>query len=307
MAKHIELAEVLRQRFFSGMHLGLLRPGARLPSARELEVELKFDRRTILRAYRKLEREGLVELKQRSGIYFSESAPWLPGLTPPAEWAVDVVAQAIAAGIPPSQFADRFQQYLSHRRLRALCVECNGDQLESLCAEMTSDYGFETDGADVDQLLDESTPRDELRQADLIVTTQFHAGEVKELSSRVNRPWIAVTLRTDIYSEIARLLPSGDVYFVVTDVRYAKKLERIFHSLRGGDRFHALVIGCDEVSIIPDAAPVYITRAARPRLEDEKLLQRVMPEERTFSLASAREILTLLIGSNIAALKAPSS
>lgn len=307
MSKQIELAELLKQRFFSGMHLGLLRPGSRLPSVREIELELGIDRRTVLRAYRELEREGLVELRQRSGIFFSGSASGVPGLPPPAEWAVDVVAQGMKMGIPPSQFAARFETYLSSRPLRALCVECNADQVESLCAEMASDYGFEANGADVDELLAESTPRDGLRKADLVVTTQFHAGEAKDLAARVGRPWIAVSLRTDIFAAIARLLPSGPVYFVVTDIRYATKLHKIFRTVRGGSAFHALVIGRDDVSIVPDSAPVYITRAARPKLQDKTLLHRVIPEERTFSMASAREIVSLVIGSNSAARLTPGS
>jgi len=298
----IKLADALRRRFFSGLHLGLLRPGSRLPSVRDLATEMSIDRRVVLRAYRELEREGLVELRERSGIYFGSRTPGLPGLSPPAEWATDVVTRGLAMGIPAPEFPTRFNSFLSTVRLRALCIECNRDQLTSLCTEMTSDYGFEAEGADVDELLLEGPPREELRRADLLVTTQFHAGEVRELAARVDRPWIAVSLRTDIYKEIARLLGSSEVFFVVTDHRYAAKLHRIFEPVKGGSGFHSVVMGRDDVTAIPDGAPTYITRAARPKLGDQRLLERVTPEERVFSETSAREIISLMIGSNMHAL-----
>jgi len=62
------------------------------------------------------------------------------------------------------------------------------------------------------------------------------------------------------------------------------------------------VIGRDDVTVIPDDAPVYITRAARARVDDDSLLQRVLPEDRVFSQESAREILSLVITSNMAVL-----
>jgi DNA-binding transcriptional regulator YhcF (GntR family) len=304
--KRTQLADLLRQRFFSGLHLGLLRPGSRLPSTRELAIELGVDRRLIVQAYRELEREGLVELRQRSGIYFGPRAPGRAGarLSPPAEWAVEVFARGLEMGIPAPQLGDHLGAYLATLRLRACCIECNEDQIGALRAELEADYGLETTGAEVDALLAEPSPPAALRRADLLVTTTFHAGEVQELAARAGRPWIAVELRTDIYAEVSRLLEGSAVYFVVRDARYAEKLRRIFASTAGAGNLRALVVDRDDVGAIPDGAPAYITRAARARLGPSPLLERVMPEERVFATASAREILTLIVRSNIAALEA---
>ncbi|MEO5590413.1 MAG: GntR family transcriptional regulator, partial [Gemmatimonadaceae bacterium] len=132
--KRIDLIEILRQRFFSALHLGILKPGARLPSIREIEAELGVDRRAVMKAYRTLEREGIVELRQRSGVYFGNKAIGLPGLEPPEEWAVEMFARGLEMGIPVPRFGDRMNAYISRRRLRALCVECNTDQISALVA-----------------------------------------------------------------------------------------------------------------------------------------------------------------------------
>ena len=71
--KRSELAEVLRQRFFSALHLGLLRPGSRLPSAREMAASMHVDRRVVLAAYRELEREGLLVVRQGLGTFVRTS------------------------------------------------------------------------------------------------------------------------------------------------------------------------------------------------------------------------------------------
>jgi GntR family transcriptional regulator / MocR family aminotransferase len=63
--RRAEVLGILRQRVFSGLHLGILRHHGQLPSVRQLARELGANPRVILAAYRSLEREGLVELRAR--------------------------------------------------------------------------------------------------------------------------------------------------------------------------------------------------------------------------------------------------
>ena len=52
---------------------GALRPGDRLPPIRNLAEELVMNPNTVVRAYRELEHEGIVELKHGSGAFIGES------------------------------------------------------------------------------------------------------------------------------------------------------------------------------------------------------------------------------------------
>jgi len=295
-----EIVEALRQRFFSGLHLGLLSAGQRLPSIRELAAELNVDRRTILAAYRELEREGLVELRARSGIFFAPggSSPATARLESLDMWAVDVLLDAVTRGLSVPTFREMIARHTDSRELRVACIECNDDQTAALCAEVRMGYGLDTDAHDIDALLDDRTPARTLARADLLVTTPFHAGEVQELAARAQKPWIAVTYRADVFAEIAQRLPLGPVYFVITDPRFAKKLARIYANLDADHHLHVLVAGADELSVIPASAPVYVSRTARGRLAGDELLARVAPDMRTFSLDSARELLTFLVRVN---------
>ena len=53
---------------------GALRAGEQLPSIRPLAEELVINANTVAKAYRELEREGVVELKQGAGAFVADTA-----------------------------------------------------------------------------------------------------------------------------------------------------------------------------------------------------------------------------------------
>jgi GntR family transcriptional regulator len=59
----------LVQQVKNGLRMGLLRPGDRLPTAKEVVEELAINPNTVLKAYRELEREGLVSPRPGVGTF----------------------------------------------------------------------------------------------------------------------------------------------------------------------------------------------------------------------------------------------
>ena len=59
----------LMQQIRHGVETGALRAGERLPTIRSLAEELVVNPNTVVRAYRELQHEGIVELRQGSGAY----------------------------------------------------------------------------------------------------------------------------------------------------------------------------------------------------------------------------------------------
>lgn len=53
---------------------GALRPGARLPSVRELARELAVNQNTVLRVYERLCGEGLLEMRHGQGTFVADGA-----------------------------------------------------------------------------------------------------------------------------------------------------------------------------------------------------------------------------------------
>jgi GntR family transcriptional regulator len=52
-----------------------LRPGDQLPTVRQLAVELSINPNTVIRAYRELEIEGVLETQQGSGTFVGTQKP----------------------------------------------------------------------------------------------------------------------------------------------------------------------------------------------------------------------------------------
>jgi DNA-binding transcriptional regulator YhcF (GntR family) len=72
------IVDQLRDRIVTGIFLGNWRPGERLPSIRDVAEAEAVDRKTAAAAYRRLEEEGLVCVRARSGVYLRSDAPPRP-------------------------------------------------------------------------------------------------------------------------------------------------------------------------------------------------------------------------------------
>ncbi|HET6294032.1 MAG TPA: GntR family transcriptional regulator [Kribbella sp.] len=65
VATYLQLALQVRH----ALRLGLLRPGDKLPTAKEVVAKLAINPNTVLKAYRELEREGLVGARPGQGTF----------------------------------------------------------------------------------------------------------------------------------------------------------------------------------------------------------------------------------------------
>src|SRR6476661_5180932 len=190
-----EVAEALRERIVSGLHVGRFTGGERLGSARALADEFDVNERVVLAAWRELERDGLIELRPRSGAYVTPPHPaGGPSLPDLGRWVVSMLSDARARGLAPRDVAEYVRRCLETRRVRAACIECNRDQLHMLCTELEADHGFVSEGIELDALRGDDVPRS-VKHAEVLVTTMFHATEVQKVAKRLGKPWIGVALR----------------------------------------------------------------------------------------------------------------
>jgi len=306
VTRRAEIADTLRQRLLSGLHLGELKHGQRLPSARELAREMAADPRVILTAYRVLEQEGLVELRPRSGIFLLATDSSAGGLQRRThDWMVELLLGAVERGIPAPDFPERLRRSLETLRLRVACIECNVDQIDELSHELHTTYGFDVSGVDVYAMVESSRLPKEVRRADLIITTHFHAHEVQPIATELEKPLIVAELLVDGFAEVARRLAEGPVYYVVVDPRFAKKLGKIFASAPGSANLRVLIQGRDDLDQIPSSAPVYLTRLVRERLPSRSPLGPPIPPARVFSPETSRVLFAFILRANSAALTEP--
>lgn len=71
----VPLYEQIANRVRLAVATGELRPATALPSVRQLATELRVNPATVVQAYRDLESEGFVEMRQGAGTFVREVAP----------------------------------------------------------------------------------------------------------------------------------------------------------------------------------------------------------------------------------------
>lgn len=86
----------------SAIAAGSIRPGDRLPAAREIAAGLGINLHTVLRALQDLRAEGLIDLRRGRGAVITPAAGSLPDLH--ADIAA-LVARAAAVGLTPDTLA----------------------------------------------------------------------------------------------------------------------------------------------------------------------------------------------------------
>jgi hypothetical protein len=299
--RRTEIAEAMRRRVLGGVSSGSLRRNDRLPSARELASEFDVDPRLVLSAYRVLAREGLVEIRRRSGIYVSGPPPIPGGPVVIADgWIVDTLSAGIERGVSAPRLGDWLRRCVTTRRLRAAVVALSADQLEGLCGELRELYGVDAVPF-APAVLDAPAVPTELAAADFIVTEEAYAEPLRARVSPLGKRVLVAGIRADLDTHWELLRQSQPVYVVVTDPRTEGLLTRA--AGKHADRVRAVVLGREDLQIIPADAPVYVTRSAKQRLGNLPVPGVPIPAARSFDYASSVEILRLIVQTNLRAMR----
>ncbi|MEU9098652.1 GntR family transcriptional regulator [Streptomyces sp. NPDC048361] len=92
------------------LRMGALGEGDRLPTAAQVAADTKVNPNTTLKAYRELERAGLVEVRQGAGTFITRSlcAPGAEPDSPLLARLADWMREAAAAGLTEQEIAHLF-------------------------------------------------------------------------------------------------------------------------------------------------------------------------------------------------------
>lgn len=97
------LYEQIELQVRSAIGDGSLRPGERLPTARELAEDIGVNAHTVLKAYGSLRDAGLLELRPRRGAVVASASPPRQQL---AAMARGFIQQAREHGLSPAEIVD---------------------------------------------------------------------------------------------------------------------------------------------------------------------------------------------------------
>jgi DNA-binding transcriptional regulator YhcF (GntR family) len=302
-----ELTERLRGQIVSGLHLGHLRAGDRLPSIRQVAAETGEDARAVARAYRTLETEHLVEVRKRSGIYAAAQTR-VDGALPQetARWAARVVVDGWKRGIAVDQAAEFFARCTLRTRVRCAFVEESEDAAGAFVHDLREHLGLAVETVWLRELRQAAAPvqGDRLprafRDADLVVTTAFDAPEVAPVAEALGKPLVAATVNADLVAAVKRKLRSGSLTVICADPAFGRRFALQYQDLVVPGTTLRVIEADDRRSIaaLDRSDPVLLTRAARDRLGKVNL-PLVFPHSPTISASSAQEIVELVIRWNL--------
>jgi GntR family transcriptional regulator len=89
----------LRQQILALIGRGVLKPGAQIPTMRQVAVALKIDLNTVQRAYAELERDGVLSRQRGVGTFVTETPAPRNTRKQAQDLAFRVAAQAKGQGI----------------------------------------------------------------------------------------------------------------------------------------------------------------------------------------------------------------
>jgi DNA-binding transcriptional regulator YhcF (GntR family) len=223
----------LRERIVSGIYFGLWRPGERLPSIREIADAESVDRKTAAAAYRRLEREGLVRVHPRSGVYLriqraTEAATPLEKLY--RRWLENTYARASALGLRTNTILRLVTSVAEIERLRVPVVEQDWPQAETIAAELRDRTGINTVAVPLNCI-----NRDDpvWLEAPFLVTTPYCRNALAAVDH--SKPIVEATLASETVRELKECMSEGELTVVVANDGIASRLRPFLQRAQNGD------------------------------------------------------------------------
>jgi DNA-binding transcriptional regulator YhcF (GntR family) len=222
------IVDRLRDRIVSGVFLGNFKPGERLPSVREIAHLESVDRKTAAAAYRRLQREGLVRVRARSGVYLRERAladPANPLQRLHRRWLEKTYEGARSLGIDTSTIAQLVGSVIETERMRIPVIEADWSQARAIAGELRRRLTIRA----VPYLLSEIDPADPVvAAAPFLITTPYQSLGLRAVVS--DKPVLQVVLSRAFLAALDASIADGAVIIVPS--------EQLARRVRGSLRRH---------------------------------------------------------------------
>ena len=301
-----EVTDTLRTRIAAGVHSGRIGPGDPLGSIRGAAREIGCDHRLVAAAYRALEGEGLVEVRDRSGVFIAAA----PGRAEPATETGRLFARSLVEGwsrrIPVPELLELAARQAARSAIRCLLLESVTDAMEEYAEELATFWGLEVERAVVPEASGAAAAGDGWTDlqldrlaaqhggVDLIVTTSFHVRLGRAASRALQVPLVILSADMD-----APPFPdqAGGARFAVLclDPRYGDRMQgEMAHGGSESRRVRVIAVTDSIRAGPPDPLePVFMTRAVRQRFP--AATYPVFPAARILCSRSAMDLANALV------------
>ena len=287
------LVETIRQGIVGALHMGALHAGDRLPSIRQTARAFSVTPYMVLQSYAELEVEGLVERRERSGVFVAGLEVANPaGLSETGAWLTEVLTQACQHQVKIPHLPDLIRRWTTAVRVRCACVESCVDSRVTLSLELSQQFGIDASAVPVQGC------GSRLADVDLVITTAYHAAEVGAVAEATGKPVLIATLSPLVLSAALNHLRERDLTVICVDPVYGERLR----ALNGGayrERLHVITVNdAAGLAAYDRSQPVLLTAAARQVL-DQPDFRLVAPTFPSYSIEFARKVAEALVRINL--------
>lgn len=187
----------------------------------------EVDRKTAAAAYRRLQREGLVRVEPRSGVYLESGAAG-DGCNPlrrlHRQWLESALGSASELGLDAEALMRMFQGASAVEKRRIPVVDLDGEHAALLARELGERTGLECVPAGPEELPAAAGP---LHDAPFVVATPSSLSALKPLVGRV--PIITLTLDGTLFDRVCEeSARNGGVVVIVGSRSLGEELSRAF-------------------------------------------------------------------------------
>ncbi len=214
----------LRDRILVGLYFGCWYPGDRLPSVRDVARMEAVDRKTAAAAYRVLQREGLVRVEPRSGVYLGDGST--PAAGDPlrrlhARWLDNALATSAELGLDADHIARLFRAVSAVEKRRIAVMDQDIAHASHLVDELRARSGLEYMACGLDDIPATAGP---LRETPLAVATPHAAVHLRGRGARI--PVVQATLSSELLTRLENWAGGGPVVVLVGTSGLRRELQR---------------------------------------------------------------------------------
>jgi DNA-binding transcriptional regulator YhcF (GntR family) len=255
------ILDQLRDRIVTGLYFGNWQPGERLPSIRDIADAESVDRKTAAAAYHRLEEEGLVEVKARSGVFLRDERGNSNGRGGPLEklqkrWLKNTYDGARALGLETETVLRLFSAVAEVEAAPVPILEEDEAAARTVAQELRDCVGINARPVLLQDLANRAAA---IGAPPFAVTTPYHAQRVSQLLPRT--PLIVATLSLDLLHGLLARAQAGPILVAVPSPGTARRVEAALRQKAPNmERTRVVVVdaGTDLLQLRSEAACVFV-------------------------------------------------
>lgn len=201
---------------------GNIKSGEKVPTERELSIELNTSRNTISTAYHELEKEGILKSYQGRGTFVADEEDLYKDQNVKEKILkfVDMGFEtALESGISPEEYIQIINKRVKEKielmkKISAVYVECNVEQAKMFSEQLSKKTNMDIKPLTINQLLKmNSETKSIMEKSQIIITTFNHVNEVSKLTSKYSNDVLGVAINPDLETIVKIARFHGDTKF----------------------------------------------------------------------------------------------